>query len=144
MDRNSLQHHGIKGMRWGIRRFQKKDGSLTPAGKKRRNATDAPVRAPSEDYKRARSKTVKQMSDTELRTALNRIQMEQQYKNLTMPTKSHGRKLVEGILTDSAKQIATPLIVKYGTKGIDKIITNSINAAKVAKAAKDTANTVLR
>ncbi len=30
-----LYHHGVKGQRWGIRRFQKKDGSLTPAGKKR-------------------------------------------------------------------------------------------------------------
>lgn len=30
-----LQHHGIKGMKWGVRRYQKKDGSLTPAGKKR-------------------------------------------------------------------------------------------------------------
>ncbi len=32
---NELYHHGIKGMRWGVRRFQKKDGSLTAAGKKR-------------------------------------------------------------------------------------------------------------
>ncbi len=31
----SLSHHGIKGMRWGVRRFQNKDGSLTPQGKKR-------------------------------------------------------------------------------------------------------------
>ena len=30
-----LEHHGTKGMRWGIRRYQNKDGSLTPAGKKR-------------------------------------------------------------------------------------------------------------
>lgn len=30
-----LYHHGIKGQRWGIRRYQKKDGSLTAAGKKR-------------------------------------------------------------------------------------------------------------
>lgn len=30
-----IYHHGIKGQRWGIRRFQKKDGSLTAAGKKR-------------------------------------------------------------------------------------------------------------
>jgi hypothetical protein len=30
-----LYHHGIKGMKWGVRRFRKKDGSLTPAGKKR-------------------------------------------------------------------------------------------------------------
>ena len=30
-----LYHHGVKGMKWGIRRFQKKNGSLTPAGKRR-------------------------------------------------------------------------------------------------------------
>lgn len=30
-----LQHHGINGQKWGIRRFQNKDGSLTPEGRKR-------------------------------------------------------------------------------------------------------------
>lgn len=32
---NELKHHGIKGQKWGVRRFQNKDGSLTPAGKER-------------------------------------------------------------------------------------------------------------
>ena len=32
---NNLQHWGIKGQRWGVRRFQNADGTLTPAGKKR-------------------------------------------------------------------------------------------------------------
>lgn len=32
---NELTHHGILGMKWGVRRYQNKDGSLTPAGKKR-------------------------------------------------------------------------------------------------------------
>lgn len=35
MENNQLYHHGTKGMRWGIRRYQNADGSLTPAGKKR-------------------------------------------------------------------------------------------------------------
>ena len=30
-----LYHHGIKGMKWGVRRYQNADGSLTAAGKKR-------------------------------------------------------------------------------------------------------------
>lgn len=32
---NELYHHGIKGMRWGVRRYQNEDGTLTSAGKKR-------------------------------------------------------------------------------------------------------------
>ena len=32
---NYIEHHGVKGMHWGIRRYQNKDGSLTPAGQKR-------------------------------------------------------------------------------------------------------------
>lgn len=35
MDNYQLYHWGIKGMRWGVRRYQNKDGSLTDAGKKR-------------------------------------------------------------------------------------------------------------
>ena len=34
---NQLNHHGIKGQKWGVRRFQNEDGSLTSAGKKQLN-----------------------------------------------------------------------------------------------------------
>lgn len=32
---NELYHHGIKGQKWGVRRYQNPDGTLTPAGEKR-------------------------------------------------------------------------------------------------------------
>lgn len=35
--KNSLCHHGIEGQKWGVRRFQNPDGSLTPEGKARYN-----------------------------------------------------------------------------------------------------------
>lgn len=36
-----LYHHGVKGQKWGVRKYQYADGSLTPAGKKRYNKTTA-------------------------------------------------------------------------------------------------------
>ena len=40
MNSHELYHHGIKGQKWGIRRFQNSDGSLTNAGRKRRSLSD--------------------------------------------------------------------------------------------------------
>lgn len=45
-----LEHHGIKGQKWGIRRFQNPDGTLTPAGQKRYNYRE------SDSYKNADKK----------------------------------------------------------------------------------------
>ena len=52
---NYLAHHGVKGQRWGVRRYQNKDGSLTPAGKKRRLAKEASNYYKQEAAKREQS-----------------------------------------------------------------------------------------
>ena len=71
---DELYHHGIIGMKWGIRRYQNKDGSLTPKGKKRY----------SEDYNESRNikrKGIKRMSTDDLRKVNNRDSLERTYKN---------------------------------------------------------------
>ncbi len=61
MQTSCLAHHGIKGMKWGVRRFQKKDGSLTTAGKKRYADYDPVVLA-------KKGETVNHVSDAPLKT----------------------------------------------------------------------------
>ena len=62
MDNNYLQHYGVKGMKWGVR-------------KARRSSDSAEV-------KQIRKKKVSQMSNAELRKANERIRLEQEYKRL--------------------------------------------------------------
>lgn len=51
-----LYHHGIKGMKWGVRRYQNKDGSLTPAGKKRLSDNAGWYMNPKRDDRRTKNR----------------------------------------------------------------------------------------
>lgn len=58
-----LVHHGIKGQRWGVRRFQNADGSLTPAGKKRlEKAEKKDIAWATKNYDKISSKAQKKVS----------------------------------------------------------------------------------
>lgn len=48
METNVLQHYGVKGQKWGVRRYQNADGSLTSAGKKHYGGSDNPTSKTSE------------------------------------------------------------------------------------------------
>lgn len=49
---NEIKHHGIKGMRWRVRRYQSKDGSLTSAGRKRQSDGSGEKKATSSSTKK--------------------------------------------------------------------------------------------
>lgn len=119
---NELYHYGIRGMRWGIRRYQNKDGSLTSAGRKRQKSKGEEVH---EDYKKAHSKeSIKSMSDSELRSRNNRLQMERQYSMMTQKI-GLGKKAVSAFIstagTIAAVEGAYKIYKRVADAAIDKV-----------------------
>lgn len=97
---DELYHHGIKGMKWGIRRYQNKDGSLTNAGKKRYdvNIEDAnnKLRLAKKEQKEATSKYYRTYSKSSVE-ALNKANgkvnyAKQQLKNEKIKNKLNSEK----------------------------------------------------
>lgn len=81
-----LYHWGIKGMKWGVRRFQNPDGSLTTAGKKRYSAEGGEGEEKPNYAPKAPKKSASDYTDDELRAQINRMQMEKQYRDLAGQT----------------------------------------------------------
>lgn len=61
---NELYHYGILGMKWGIRRYQNKDGSLTKDGAKRYQNKDGSLTKELDDAERYRNTIDKDITDT--------------------------------------------------------------------------------
>lgn len=111
--REYLEHHGILGQRWGIRRYQNRDGSLTAAGRKRygdkppttennltkeylvRNASASAVYA---------NKSM--LTDDELRQAINRIRLDQDIANLAKADKVDGYAIIKSV-TDKVNTVTS-------------------------------------
>ena len=122
-----LIHFGIKGQKWGVRRFQDQDGDLTEAGKKRylnritaRQEKIGPYAKPTLDkkptraerrreeklsrlsdderrYRELKKKKFSEMSNQEVNELNNREQLRQNYKRLNPSTFAKGVAVVAGI-----------------------------------------------
>lgn len=109
MERSELKHWGIKGMKWGVRRYQNKDGSLTPAGKKRYSdgsTSSSSTSKSSQTSQQPKKKTVSEMSDQEIRDAVNRLRLEQDYAKLNPEKVSRGKKFVDNLLDETLSGVA--------------------------------------
>ena len=127
-----LIHSGVKGMKWGVRRYQNSDGSLTPEGRKRYGTESnkkslfskkksTAVKKTSK-IKGSSEKSYKEMSDDELRKAINRLQLEKQYRELTPKQTSAGRRFMKSIMND----VVAPAAKNVGKAYLEKQLRYSL------------------
>lgn len=94
---DELQHHGIKGQKWGVRRFQNADGSLTTAGKQLASATK----------KHTDAKNRGTLTNAQLKQKIERLQLEKQLRELTNAEVNSGRVYAQKILKDVGSKVLT-------------------------------------
>lgn len=146
MENNALMHHGILGQKWGVRRFQNSDGSLTSAGRKRRGQSGIVQSKGNKDRKYGKStsdkhgesieqkkqrilksRSAKELYDNadlfdtkELQDAYNRLALERNIKSLTPKEISRGETFVNNTIKWTNK--ASDLI-NAGTKAYNSVNT---------------------
>lgn len=131
-----LVHHGILGMKWGVRRYQNKDGSLTSAGKKRYSNNDDIKEAPQKNTEEPKKKSVKDMSDEELRREVNRMQLEQNYLRMTGQNIEKGKTAAEIALGKMKESFVSTVAQKSGQILAERLV-NSMLGVKDNKDNKD-------
>ena len=159
MENNELQHWGIKGMKWGVRRYQNSDGTLTAAGKKRYNKELAKLREEKkvlenkrktqakmdkldamrkeiDDMKSGKKpaaesgkKSMKDMSNEELSAAITRAQLEKNYRDLHPAVITRVDRFI-GKLKDGAVDKGADLAINIGHDYIDKVARETLGLGK--------------
>jgi len=149
-----LRHYGIKGQRWGQRRFQEEDGTYTAAGKERYGrvsgkASGRKTKGTGDDRAEAqkrqngkkrdewKAKDVSELSDEELRRRNNRLQAEQNYKNnMTSQRKKDAKNFVKNNVQEAVKNIfigtAVTALAAVMAKNYKKAGPIIVKASKVA------------
>lgn len=110
MENNTLQHHGIKGMKWGVRRtpeqLSRMKGHIdTTSGivKEAKNINDSVSNIRSTTAKKP---DLSKMTDQELRDRVNRMNLEQQFSQLSSRKISKGEQYVKNTLEIAGNTLA--------------------------------------
>lgn len=106
---NELMHWGIKGMKWGVRRYQNKDGSLTPAGKKRYDKEMAKLK---EEEKIAKNKLRTQAKLNKLDEKRKEIEALKRGKPIAKSTKQHSKPSVKDMSDEELRQTVNRLLME--------------------------------
>lgn len=120
-DENELTHWGVRGMRWGVRRYQNKDGTLTKAGKKRYNDELAAVKKEEQALKNRQS----------VQTKMDKLAARKK-------AVEEGNKELDGKLGRKAKKGSTPGEATPAKKSIkdmsDDELAKAVNRARLEDA----------
>lgn len=137
-------HAGILGMKWGRRRYQNKDGSLTPEGRLR-YGSKSEDRDDKKDQKydsRQLRRNLKTMSDKELQDVINRKEKEKRLRDMLDAEISPGKKKANEILSSIGSEVAKEVGKKATLAAMDmalkKLTSGNITASEFVRAMKIT------
>lgn len=125
-----LYHWGVKGMKWGVRRYQNKDGSLTSAGKKRQKEPSADKK--ERDSRKKDLKNRRTMSDAELKKKIERLKLEKEFKNLTNEDINSGKSFVNEVMSSAGKKVLTIAAAGAMAYGVKVAMTGKFDIGEAA------------